>query len=324
MTPLRRLLRRYGDATARIDASAVRRRLDAASDTSLLRDLPPVPREAVDRVRSRVDATLERRRPARRPAPLLILGGAMAVVAVALAWPRDPRVEAVLTAAATSAPTPEVHLAWDGEGALSGTRYAPRIAWSRGQVEVEVEPERDVDLVVETPEAMITVVGTVFTVTRDRLGTRVDVSRGTVDVVCQGLEPVRVTAGGSTTCLPVRGAELLGRARLLQAQGASGTDVLDTIERGLERQASGPIRSELLALEVAQLASAGRDREALDKADEYLASGDPLRRSDVRRLAARIALREHGCARALAYLEAQISEDPSEEDRAAAAACGGR
>ncbi|MFH1463350.1 MAG: FecR domain-containing protein, partial [Pseudomonadota bacterium] len=132
--------------------------------------------------------------PAPRPARAWLLVGAglaAAAVTLVLALP-DPMAEPVRAALVPSAdlqslsPSPEVALAYQGAGQLEGTRQAPRIQWESGTVHVEVEPDQGIQLSLVTREAEVQVVGTAFSVTRDALGSRVEVDHGRVRVTCVG------------------------------------------------------------------------------------------------------------------------------------------
>lgn len=175
-----------------------------------------------------------------------------------------------------------VQLRWAGEGDVSGAEQAPRIAWRQGTLDVEVVPERNVDLVVTTDEARVQVHGTVFSVTRDALGTAVAVTRGVVSVECAGGAAFRLAGGMSTTCGPVRAAALLRRARALQEKDPAAA--LADIDQAL-RDATRPLilDDELLALRVALLGRNGRNAEAVQAAVAYVRGGG-ARADEVARL----------------------------------------
>jgi len=183
-----------------------------------------------------------------------------------------------------SAPAAGVALRYRGAGALSGESLAPRIAWTRGTVEIEVEPHPGIDLQVRTPEGIVTVVGTAFDVTRDVSGTSVSVRRGKVHVACVEAEPVLLVAGQSTTCLPGTPAGFLVRARLLIAEGGSPVAALGLVERGLGDARGGPVGDELLYLRIELLMALGRPDEARTAADRYLAEPSRPRTDDLRDL----------------------------------------
>ncbi len=268
---------------------------------------------AVARLVRRAERTLDTPPPPRRRAPLLLAAlGVAGALAALLATSRALSPTAAPATVALAAETPtllpvggDVSLVYTGRGALGGGVVRPRIAWEAGELAVEVVPERGVDLVVETPEGTATVVGTGFTVTRDALGTRIAVRHGTVAVRCRDGREARLGAEDALLCLPVRAAGMLARARALETAGADPADVLQALDAGLRLEPDGgPVRAELAARRIGTLAALGRDEEASAAADAWLASGETLRRDEVRALAARLALRRGDCPAALAALAA--------------------
>lgn len=222
--------------------------------------------------------------PHRSPALLVGSGalvGALAACLVILLLP-SRELEPQPLAASTSvelAATRHVQLDYAGRGELSGDVQAPRIRWEQGRLHAHVTPGRGVDLRVNTPEAEIRVVGTVFTVERDLLGTRVSVERGTVEVTCQGGQEFRLVGGDEGECLPRSAAGLLARSRKLQEDGASDQRVLASLAAGLERQSSPSVKAELRWVRAEHLARMGRKEEARLASRAALAS-DPLHRRD--------------------------------------------
>ena len=215
------------------------------------------------------------------------------------ARPRELRSEVAQSAAIGE----NVALRYEGRGAISGDEAHPRLAWEAGSLEVEVTPERHVDLQVATPEGTATVVGTGFVVTRNALGTRVEVRHGVVAVACEDGRSAHLTQGQDLTCLPVRASGLLARARALQASGASPDVVLDTLDAGLRLADEGPLRGELAARRVETLAAAGRGQEALAAATALLAGSQDTRRSELLELAVGLAVEQHDCVQASALAE---------------------
>lgn len=289
---------------------------DAAVSQALLRRLPRVSRTEVAEVRQR----FERRR---GWMPWVLLfggaagGGAILAAGIALGMvyvaTRDPALAPVPSAplavrlASDAAgqvisPAPGVALRIDGSGEVGGTPQAPRIDWTAGDLEVEVTPDQGIALTVVTREAVVRVIGTVFTVDRDALGTRVDVARGKVAVACAAGPSHTLTAGKTATCLPTTAPGLLARANQLKKDGAPSREILDAVDTALPI-ASGPFRAELLALQAETLLAAGRERQAWGVADAYLEAGGP-RRLEVLQIAASAALTVDGCAGALPYLQA--------------------
>ena len=165
-----------------------------------------------------------------------------------------------------------------------GSARAPRIAWTRGTVEVEVEPNRGVDLQVQTPEGVVTVVGTAFDVTRDIAGTSVSVRRGKVRVACVEGDTVLLTGGHSITCRPATPAGFLARARHLLDDGGSASATLALVDRGLRDARPGPVHDELLYLRIEQLLQLDRHDEARAAADLYLRQPSRPRSDEVRDL----------------------------------------
>ncbi len=178
-----------------------------------------------------------------------------------------------------------VHLRFRGAGAVEGTSTAPRIAWTAGALEVEVTPGLGIDLVVETAEGSVRVVGTGFGVRRDLLGTGVDIRHGRVEVRCGEDDPRLLAADERALCTPVTAAGLLGRARALSTAGASPSVVLEAVDAGLGRaDRADPTWAELQFVRVECLAALGRFDEARRAAAEYLGSGHGARRAEVEAL----------------------------------------
>lgn len=316
------------DEVMALRRTLARRTTDARVSRALLRHLPDAAPDEIEAVRLGV-----RRARARRRSPLvpLVLGAgafglvaalALAVVAARLLAPGGPSDRPIDVALApgepgSTSPSPGVALSWQGAGSVGGTEANPEIRWTQGKVGVEVEPGRGIGLTVVTREAEVRVIGTVFDVERDALGTRVDVRRGTVGVDCAAGDDHVLHAGDTVTCAPTTAPGLLGRANALKAAGAPPAEVLTAVDAGLPT-ATGPFAAELLALRTEMLAEVGRDADAVDAADRYLAAGGP-RRIDVLRIAAGSALAVGGCARALPYLH-QL-EDAGEGDPDQLARC---
>ncbi len=196
-----------------------------------------------------------------------------------------------------------VALSFDGTGEIGGTAGQPRIRWEVGTLHVEVTPDRGTLLEVETRDAEVRVVGTSFSVSRDALGTRVEVRHGKVEVDCRDELPVSLGAGDTWVCLPRSAGGLIGRARALEQSGASSAVVLEAVEHGLALASEpGAIRDELVALRVSTLVDLGRHSEALVSARSYLANPNGVRRVDVERLALTAANARGGCAVAAPWL----------------------
>lgn len=255
--------------------------------------------------------------PARRPLwPVgVVVLAAAAAVGVVL-WPAPPLAGALRSGSLTR----EVELEVDGTGRVDGTARALLLAWDAGTLGVEVEPDRGVQLAVETDEARVEVVGTGFVVARDPLGTRVDVRHGRVRVTCDGT--FELTEGASHTCLPRSAAGRLGRVRMLQAAGAA--DLLPEITAALALpDATGPTAQELRSVELDVLLAQGSP-DALPLAEALAAEGGP-RTIELHRIAARLRLRaDADCAGALPHLRALAAADALGDDAPWLATCSAR
>jgi hypothetical protein len=175
--------------------------------------------------------------------------------------------------------TPAVALDYQGQGWVSGVVTAPTIRWEQGQLAVEVEQDAGVDLHIRTREAWLRVLGTEFSVERDLLGTHVQVTRGWVELRCEGggAEPMELRAGQHHTCAPTSATGLLGRARLL-LEGGDHAAALATCEQALARATdASPEQGELLVLQVELLLEQGRVAPAREAARRYLEQGHTAR-----------------------------------------------
>lgn len=205
---------------------------------------------------------------------------------------------------ASLSPVSGVAFTYEGTGAMGGTGKAPRIAWEAGTIHVEVEHGQGIDLRVQTREAEVRVVGTGFSVTRDAMGTRVDVRHGRVAVHCDGAADDRfVDAGATAVCLPRSAAGLLARAEALHEAGASSAEVLLTLNEAVAAGGDGATMDEVVAVRALRRAEAGMAQEALDDARRVLVHPGSPRETEMRQLAANQALRVEGCAGALGYLQ---------------------
>lgn len=120
--------------------------------------------------------------------------GAVAVAAGLLAWvlspspPQTQQIELVSAERINRQVHDDVALDFSGRGQLEATGKTHTISWQEGLLKVSVKPEQGILLDVTTPEASVSVVGTVFDVQRDLTGTTVSVERGKVAVRC-GTDP---------------------------------------------------------------------------------------------------------------------------------------
>ena len=206
-----------------------------------------------------------------------------------------------------------------GVGKVSGTERATRIDWGSGRVEVEVTPNQGITLDVMTREAIVSVIGTGFTVDRSALGTTVLVQHGTVRVACTGREEQFLTFGESTECLPTSAAGLLARGRALWAQG-SGEEALKSI-RAAAAISDEPVTSELRMLEAEITYAQGDADESLRVLDVIVANPASTRYRDALGVSARILNDRYGCERARTRLLELRSIDGAAPELSALASC---
>jgi len=209
---------------------------------------------------------------------------------------------------------PGVQLTVNGTGELTGTEQAPLLAWSAGTVDVSVEPGAGLDVRVQTDEALVQVVGTVFSVDRGPLGTTVGVTRGQVAVTCTNAAEQQVTADQSVTCWPTTAPGLLGRAQALRDQGDAPPEILHTVEKGLGLAPSSAIHTELSALRVVLLSEGPDLSAAVDAAASHLARPEAGRRAEIARMGAALGYQIAGCEGATPFM----AELPTEEVAASA------
>lgn len=282
--------------------------------TELFRDGPRPTAAMAARVRGRLQE-----RPQRWGMPLtagLALAAAALLAIGVSAWaPTEASTEVepqTVALGSGSAELAEVVVRADGVGEAVGAGPDWSMDWTRGALAVEVPPDGRHTVVVRTPEAEVRVVGTVFEVERDALGTAVAVSRGSVEVACTVGDEARLEAGDSVRCLPATASGLLGRARALADGGEAPDAILDALDRGLALDAEVGVRGELLAARIGPLVALERSAEALVAAEQYLALGVETRDASVRRAAAALALSLEGCQRALPHLEGLAEPTPAE------------
>lgn len=266
--------------------------LGGASIPQWLALLPDAPVGATVRLQRRLEQGDGRRIRATGLRPVWAGAGLLATCGLVLAlW--QPWQPAVLDRALVAerslheSLTPAVALDYQGRGWVSGVETAPTIRWEQGELAVEVEQDAGVDLHIRTREAWLRVLGTVFSVERNLLGTHVQVTRGWVELRCEGgnAEPVELRAGQQHTCAPTSATGLLGRARLL-LDGGDFAGALNTCEHALERAADGsPEQGELLVLQVELLLEQGHIAPAQQAARRYLELGHTARAEVLRPLA---------------------------------------
>jgi len=288
--------------------------------------LPGAPPEAIVRVRA---ALLERQRDRasvngwRWGWALVPLGVAAAAVSFVMSTPEPAPPAAPAPLAATLAsdgsqgalqPTEDVRLSFHGTGSLSGTESAPRLAWESGSVEIAVTPDQQIDLRVQTREAEVRVLGTVFEVIRDARGTRVSVTEGKVSVDCQDGEDRVILAGERAECAPTTAAGLLGRARSFEAEGRHD-QMLVAAEAGLARAEPGSaVAAELMVARISSLVALGSRAEALAQTQRYLIQHPAgPRANELHRTAAALSLQDGDCATAWPHLDALPSRTAAEQ-----------
>lgn len=289
-----------------------------------LRQLPEPDPEGEERVWQRFQAT-RRARPASRRWVWAGLGLGAAVAAVASLVLLTPEGSHTVVLASESTAShdwsPQVDLSFEGQGEIAGTGKNAEIHWRSGTVTAEVEPNSGTHLTVITDEARVEVVGTVFSVTRDRLGVTTEVQKGKVAVLCtDGWEGLVTAETGPHTCLPTRPALLLGRADALLDQGAEPRVLMQTLDAGLAAaERDSAVASELLVRRMHAFGDQGSLDGVLKDAEAYLA-GPGSRRTEVQRYAAYQALQARDCKTALPYLSAlEIAGTP--QDRVLLAEC---
>ena len=227
----------------------------------------------------------------------LALGG-MALAALALLsvrgdWTPGP---APVTVAAVSGALPldgvsrlqpldDVVLDYGGQGEATWDGKVVRIDWEEGAVTSSVTPKQGIDLSVHTREAVVSVVGTEFTVTRDVEGSHVSVHHGVVAVDCEADGSVTLRAERRTPVPRYRRSVALQNRPALQRRRRLQTDP-DQHRAGHPLLGIGePLRGELLARQV-QLHLRDGDRTAASLvARQYLDEGFTVRAPQLRAIA---------------------------------------
>lgn len=218
-------------------------------------------------------------------------------------------------------PIDDVSLAFEGEGQISGTERAPVIQWESGTLSVDVTPKRGVDLTVLTPEAVVHVIGTVFTVARAERATHVEVERGTVEVICAGEALVAVHAGEGVTCQPSDLESRVARALALAQSGGAADERLDAIDAALALSGGNKsLVAELLAHRVRALSDAGRRDESLADAERAMSLDVSVRRAELSAYIARTTFLRDGCE-AQADIERALAVDPGAPEGLLLATC---
>ena len=106
-------------------------------------------------------------------------------------------------------PVVGLRLQSQGIGMVGGTEQSPEIAWTTGVLDLDVDPEAGLSVSIQTTDGRISVLGTVFRVERNALGTEVSVREGRVQVDCEDGSSHTLVSDASTLCLPTTGAGML-------------------------------------------------------------------------------------------------------------------
>ena len=246
------------------------------------------------------------------------VSGLAAAAGVALAlWPAPGPTDAPLSVdLATLGPAGDLQLdglglVAHGVGALEGTDAQPTVRWEQGSVRLDVDPTAGRRVRVETPDGAVEVLGTIFRVTRDPLGTEVAVERGRVAFACTSGAVSELAAGESSWCLPTTAGGLLGRARALDAAGAAPDAVLATLDAGLAVAGPGSALSvELSYRRLPVLVALDRPAQAAAAGVAYLAAGHALHRGPVAAQTVALAVSVGDCEAARAAVAAADSPAP--------------
>jgi hypothetical protein len=285
-----------------------------------LLELPDPPVGGEDRVWARFRRS-RMQQPVRWVAPTVV-GLALAAAGLMFALRAEPhRVLDVQAGTPAEAWSPTLAFEFDGVGTVTGTSRDVQTRWSSGTLRAEVTPASGTRVAVVTEEARVEVIGTVFSVTRDRLGTTTRVERGQVRVTCQDGQSRSVGPDdGPSTCAPTSPAGLLARADALLDAGADPELVRAALDAGVaSSEAGSAVRGELLVRRMSALGAEGRVSEALADAHAYL-DGPAPRAVEVHRYAGWLAWGARDCATARHHLDA-LGADASAEDRVLLAEC---
>lgn len=191
-----------------------------------------------------------------------------------------------------------------------------QIAWDDGQTEVDGPMELTTRELHATGSALATV-------ERSALGTLLTVHRGELAVDCLADTDATLLSGQSLRCRPVTGEASLARLRQLDAEQRPVAELEAERQRALTLPTDPPAAAELTRLEHVYLLRQRDETAALASARAWLDAGHSLRRNEVQRTAASLALQLEGCDGALPHLDALASTDPEAAHAAATCRQGG-
>lgn len=188
----------------------------------------------------------------------------------------------------------------NGQGEISGKDNQLTIAWNIGQISVEVEPEKGVNLSIQTPDALVNVIGTKFTVDCSEKGTALSVEQGKVEFICHNLESNSIASKQSDICYKSAGTALV-QARDFLDEGLA-TLAIEATNKGLSLEPGEAVKEELNAVKILAFSSIDEE-QALPLAKSYLQSKSQLRRDEILSITSRLALKYEGCAEAEPFLQ---------------------
>lgn len=282
------------DELARLEGRIKAEATEQRGVALLLQSLTPPSEVETLRLDARLRASREARSSGRRrslrglaPATALLAAAAVALNVQWTAPPAPPPSGAqVLAGVSHLQPLKTVALDYGGQGDASWEGKVVRIDWEEGTLTSSVTPQQGIDLSVHTREAVVSVVGTEFSVTRDVDGSHVSVAHGVVSVACESSGAVTLRSGQQHTCPPVSPGQWLFKIDQLFAESADSDRIRASIQRGIHYSAVGePLRGELLARQVQLLLRDGAPLEAARAAQQYLDEGYTVRAVQLRIIA---------------------------------------
>ncbi|MEN0061915.1 MAG: FecR family protein [Myxococcota bacterium] len=201
--------------------------------------------------------------------------------------------------------TPNVNAVAEGEGEAVVRGEVTEVTWSSGRIRVDVEPDTGQTVRVTTPEAEVTVLGTIFDVERGPFGTRTSVERGRVSVTCvDQSDPMVLSAGTDGWCYPDAGAAF-GRVLWMERQDYAVAERLAVIEQALAHpQGLDATRTLLRQRQVAAYVELNRTSDAVAAVKQL----PPRTRAAELAGRAESAMASGGCTTAEPWLDA-LAED---------------